>query len=89
MQVNSCKLTSYVKVNISPRHALFKFHDMMSISKAQMQECQVNIINSTIVYINFSAFSKMAIYKLHLAAFYAVNECKLIDPSESIHKMKI
>ena len=40
------------------------------------------------MYINFSAFSKMDIYKLHLFAFYTVNECKLIDLSECIQRMK-
>ena len=32
------------------------------------------IINNTILYINFSVFSKMATYELHLVALYAVNE---------------
>ena len=54
-----------------------------------MHECQTNIIKNTILYIKFSAFSKMAIYNLHLVAFYTVNESKLIDMSECIHGMKI
>ena len=31
----------------------------------------------------------MAIYKLHLVAFYTVNECALVDLSEYFHGMKI
>ena len=45
----------------------------MRMSKTQMHECQVNIIKNTILRMKFSAFSKMAIYKLHLVAFYTVN----------------
>ena len=61
------------------------------MSKVQMHECQVNIIKNTIVYMNVSAFSTMAIYnyKLHLVAFYTVNECKLFDLSQCIHRIEI
>ena len=61
---------------------------MMRMSEAQRHECQVNIIK-TILYINFSAFRKIATYKLHLVAFYTVNEFILVDLSECVHGVKI
>ena len=59
---------------------------MMRMSEAQMHE---NFIKNTILPIEFSVFSEMAIYTLHLVAFYTVNECKLVDVSVCIHGMKI
>ena len=44
-----------------------------------MDECQVNIIKKTTLYIQFSTLGKMAICKLYLGARYTLNKFKLID----------